>query len=114
MWKKIVSIVFVYLVLQLALGSFLFMPGIVFGDSMEPVLSNPDVVVYTYPVDGIEEGDIVLISEPDSEVYFLTHKVVAIDERDGKTLYLTKGVNNEVPDVWYTRDDIYAEVHPIF
>ena len=107
------SLLVLVMFVQILIGKFYFAIWLTVGNSMEPELHNGEPVVYTSPND-IRKGDIVLVREPDSPFGYLVHKVVGVGDRVDKEVYLIKGVNNDVPDGFYDKEDIYAEVHPIF
>ena len=78
-------------------GAYVIVSG-----SMEPIIKIRDAVV-TRRVDSIDDiakGDVITYRAMDESYYgiLITHRVVDIQVRDNKTLFVTKGDNNETVD----------------
>jgi signal peptidase len=84
-------------------GIFGYRCFVVLSDSMRPRFSAGDVVVCK-KVDpaGLQVGDIVTFSSPDPllEGALVTHAIVAVGEEEGKTVFLTAGLNNGAQDAY--------------
>lgn len=70
--------------------------------SMNPVI-KPGSLVFSYPVKRYTSGDIVNYKEKNikTEIYtgrVLTHRIVAVNEKEGYYVYTAKGDNNNHPD----------------
>lgn len=84
------------LVLWFALGVFSYAPRVILSGSMVPVLNVGDVVIIK-DIEGSEAqlGDIIFFPQGEIKV---THRVVAIQESDGKRKFITKGDANPDAD----------------
>ena len=77
-------------------GAYVIVSG-----SMEPNIKIRDaVVIKRCDADKIKLGDVVTYRSTDESFYviLITHRVVNIEEKDGKMIYITKGDNNETID----------------
>jgi len=74
------------------------------GSSMEPVISEKDVVV-VLPASQLETGDIIVYKhEIEGKEFLFTHRIVAIEYGDGEEVKLiTKGDNLPAPDNYFVR-----------
>lgn len=69
----------------------------VLSDSMSPAIEAGAVVfVSELPAERISDGDVITFERPGGAL--ITHRVVAVVERDGTRLFRTKGDANEDPD----------------
>lgn len=79
---------------------FGYAPMTVISDSMEPTYEVGDLIIgeVVEPGDTFEVGDIVTFQqEINGQIALNTHRIVEIEERDGKTYYTTKGDNSLAP-----------------
>ncbi len=77
-------------------GAYVIVSG-----SMEPLIRVRDAVIVKRAVeDDIKVGDVVTYRSLDNAFYgiLITHRVVNIEEKDGKKVYITKGDHNETID----------------
>ncbi len=78
-------------------GAYVIVSG-----SMEPMIKIQDAVLTRRidDMDDVEIGDVVTYRAMDASYYgiLITHRVVDIQTKNGKTLYVTKGDNNETVD----------------
>jgi len=65
--------------------------------SMEPEVLKGSIVVIKPQAD-YTKGDVITISEPENPKVSLTHRIVAIEKKEGKILYTTKGDANKTAD----------------
>lgn len=90
-------------IFALAVMTKLIFFGVVISDSMVPVLSTSDLVLFqTVDVSQVNTGDIILFTPPGA-YYMVVHRVTSV--ADG---YIrTKGDNNPYPDDWVlTKKDL--------
>ena len=78
-------------------GAFVIVSG-----SMEPVIKVRDAVL-TRRVDSIDDlarGDVITYRAMDEAYYgiLITHRIIDIQNKDGKTIFVTKGDHNETAD----------------
>ena len=75
-----------------------YTPYIIVSGSMEPKLPVNDIIV-TKKVDNkdIKVGDIISYKDYSQNI-IITHRVINISEKDGRTYYETKGDKNNLPD----------------
>lgn len=73
------------------------------GNSMEPVISDQDVVVVLPGEDSqLELGDIIVYRHAvDGKEFSFTHRIVAIEYEDGNARLITKGDNLPAPDDYF-------------
>lgn len=77
-------------------GIFGYKPLVVAGRSMTPALNLGDLVIYQQvPPEEIRIGDIIVFSTPSGTVI---HRVVKIDENNGRYYFTTRGGANRVED----------------
>ncbi len=78
-------------------GAYVIVSG-----SMEPIIKIKDAVVTRRvdSIDDIEKGDVITYRAMDESYYgiLITHRVVDIQTKDNKVLFVTKGDNNETVD----------------
>ncbi len=76
--------------------------------SMQPEYSVGDMVVVLNKTDGINVGDVIQFSR---DSHTVVHRVTAIEEKDGRFCYTTKGDANNGEDSWkVSEDDIIGKV----
>ncbi len=88
---------------------FGYAPMTVISDSMEPTYEVGDLIIgeVVEPGDTFEVGDIVTFQqEINGQISLNTHRIVEVEERDGKRYYQTKGDNALAP----IDDDVKTEV----
>jgi len=79
---------------------------VVEGNSMEPTLSDGDLVmVKKVDPEDVKVGDVIVFHEPGSESTVIIHRVVGKVERDGRVFFQTKGDNNDVQDPWLVSEE---------
>ena len=67
--------------------------------SMMPTLDIGDVIISKKVSEkDLREGDIITFMEGEGHVYNVTHRIAEIVKEEGKTLYRTKGDNNNTND----------------
>lgn len=107
------TFVVLIIVLSVALLAIIFVPSIspmkfltVTGNSMEPVISEDDVLV-VLPADcsQLKKGDIIVYKhEVEEKKFTFTHRIVAIEhEEGGNTKIITKGDNLPEPDDYFVK-----------
>ncbi len=75
-----------------------YKPLFVLTGSMEPGIKTGDmVIVKEIKQANLKEGDVITYSLGNKSET-VTHRIIKIVEKDGKTLYQTKGDNNNAPD----------------
>lgn len=77
-------------------GAYVIVSG-----SMEPLIKVRDaVLIKRVSEDNVKVGDVVTYRSLDTSYYgiLITHRVVRIDEVNGKKVYITKGDHNETID----------------
>ncbi len=98
-----IASVFVLLILATVYLRQHYLISYIKSSSMEPTYYEGDVVIiHKVPPSEIRIGDVIVFREPGGSELIL-HRVVAIEERDGKRYFLTKGDNprtNPRVDVW--------------
>lgn len=81
--------------------------------SMEPEYKVYDVIISKEePLDQIKVGDdlVYLGKERDYKDKIITHRVINIENEDGKYLFTTKGIANEVADPVVEGNQVYGIV----
>ena len=79
----------------------LYSAYVIVSGSMEPIIKVRDaVIVRRCEEEDIKIGDVVTYRSTDEAFYgiLITHRVVNIEEENGKKLFITKGDNNETID----------------
>lgn len=104
---SILSVVSV--ILFFSLGIFPIEPTSIASGSMEPELSIGDmVIVNTLDKSNISVGDVIKFEK---NGMYVIHRVADIEEKNGQTVYLTKGDANQNQDTGYvTADDIVGKI----
>jgi len=104
MKKTLVFILLVIAFIVLAVYSVPIRFLTVTGNSMEPVISEKDVVV-VLPASQLEIGDIIVYKhEIEGKEFLFAHRIVAIEHEDGEEVKLiTKGDNLPAPDNYFVR-----------
>ncbi|MBI5619587.1 signal peptidase I, partial [Candidatus Gottesmanbacteria bacterium] len=80
-----------------------FKPFLVTSGSMRPTIAEGSVVFVDRRTAEVKIGDIVTFFRPENARQNVTHRIVAIENKDDKTLYKTKGDANNAPDTWSIR-----------
>ena len=94
----IITAVFCVVIIWFAVGLFPFQPSVVLSGSMRPVMDAGDVVIIAkIPTDTIEVGDIIQFRMP--EKITIMHRVIEIQETGGAKSFITKGDDNDAPDI---------------
>ena len=65
--------------------------------SMEPTIHKGSIILIK-PSEDYKINDVVTVREPANPKVSVTHRIVGIEETDGKTLYITKGDANNSAD----------------
>ena len=72
--------------------------AVIHGYSMYPLLREGDLVfAYKAPPDAIKVGDIIIYEGIDKRL--IIHRVIEVKVINGKYYYVTKGDNNDIPDI---------------
>ena len=81
-------------------------------DSMVPALMPHDlIIVQSTDIDDIKEGDIITFDSHMQGIGIIAHRVIAIEDDDGKLGIDTKGDNVEQPDPWTVHEkDLIGKV----
>ena len=95
---------FLVLVIVLVSGIFKYKLIAIGSNSMNPIFSRGDSVIYeqTKDISKLKEGDILVFKKKD---YIITHRIVSINYKNNKVLIKTKGDNNEKTDSYYVYED---------
>ena len=119
--RKIVKILYglVFAVLIIVAGlvaiSIIKIPGnykplVVQSGSMEPKILKGAIVVVK-PQQDYQKGDVITVVEPANPKVSLTHRIVTVEEIDGRTFYTTKGDANEDADTEKRpKDNVFGKV----
>jgi signal peptidase len=100
-----IIIISVFLILFI-LKAFKYYPIAVLSDSMEDTFQRGDSVI----IEKIDDNNLKNIEKHDIIYYkkdskYIIHRVVSIEEKEGKKIFITKGDNNQENDDW----DVYEE-----
>ncbi|MCL2860467.1 MAG: signal peptidase I [Oscillospiraceae bacterium] len=76
---------------------------VIAGKSMEPTLNVGDIVIAKV-VDEYSERNVIVYRDKNNAV--ITHRIIEIEEKDGQTMYITKGDANNSQDTPITKDKI--------
>lgn len=88
---------------------------IILSDSMRPSLNAGDIVVLKTRLNQLHKNDIISFRDPDGSEFFITHRVKAVLNQEGKTSIQTKGDANQAADKKEVRpQDIYGKVFLAF
>ena len=80
-------------------GVFKYKPMAILSNSMVPTYSRGDVVIYSKPNQKeLENLDLYNIIVYRLDDMIIAHRIVEIQEKNGETLYITKGDNNPTKD----------------
>lgn len=73
--------------------------SVVRGNSMYPYIEDHDAVL-VMPVEPgeLKQGDVVVFPDPEQEGFNIVHRIVSIEEREGRLYAITKGDANPVAD----------------
>ncbi len=101
--KKISFTIILYIIciiwICFILGMFSYKPITMLTDSMAPMFSRGDVVIYKEldeaELEKIDKDTIIMYSVGDKNI---VHRVIDVKKIDGNILYQTKGDNNNVSD----------------
>ena len=76
------------------------LPLIVLTDSMHPEIESGDLIICnTAKAEDVEKNDVISFFDPAGNgTSIVTHRVIEIVEEDGKTLFRTRGDNNNTED----------------
>jgi len=77
------------------------------GNCMSPIIREGDSLIIEHGNRDIRVGDVVVYRTPDK---FYTHRVISIERKDGKELFLLKGDRSPVFDKSVSRDLILGKV----
>ncbi len=84
--------------------------NVIVSGSMQPALSVGSLVIYeTVEPEALERGDVISFARPGGDRAITTHRIVAVEERDGTRIFQTKGDNNAIADPWLIRYDAGQE-----
>lgn len=77
-----------------------YLPLIVLTDSMYPEIESGDLIIcHTAEAENIKVGDVIAFFDPAGNgTSIVTHRVMEVVYEDGKTLFRTKGDNNNTED----------------
>ncbi|MGI6144900.1 MAG: signal peptidase I [Clostridia bacterium] len=93
----LVTSIFSVLIIWFAVGVFPLYPSVIVTGSMEPLIKPGDIVlVKKTPGEETHIGDVIQYLHLEEEI-IITHRIIDIDESEGKKL-LTKGDNNPSVD----------------
>ena len=93
----IVTTVVAVVIIWFAVGLFPMQPTTIIGGSMRPTLDVGDVVIIAkVSADTVKPGDIIQFRQPEGVT--TVHRVVEIQEIEGKRVFITQGDANSVPD----------------
>lgn len=69
--------------------------------SMEPTMRTGDTAITIQEArEDVVDGDVVVLQHPSDPDLMFAHRVVAIDRRDSRMIFETKGDANPVKDSW--------------
>lgn len=82
----------------------------IISESMEPTINVNDlIIIQECPEEEIQKGDIITYKKESGTI--VTHRITKINKENGKSIYTTKGDNNEVED---DEKIEYDQVHGIY
>ena len=116
--NKIVIIISLAVTISLMFFPFLLFYGneimVITSTSMIPVLNPNDLItVKKIDIDQIQKNDIIVFYSH-KEMGNIAHRVVEIDQEEGKTVIVTKGDNVITKDPWLVSDeDLIGKVNEI-
>lgn len=84
----------------LIIAQALFNPlCVVEGDSMYPYIKDQDAVLaLAVEPRELKPGDVVIFPDPEQEGAYIVHRLVSLEEKDGRLFAVTKGDANPVTD----------------
>ncbi|MGF3105778.1 signal peptidase I [Rossellomorea sp. DUT-2] len=83
-------------VIWFSVGIFPVYPSVIATGSMQPIIDPGDVIlVKKVNSKDVQVGEVIQFAEGDIKI---SHRVIDIIKKEGKTLYVTKGDNNSVKD----------------
>lgn len=85
----------VVLVLCLNFGLFKYKNIAIMSNSMQPLFSRGDMVIYEKNIDNLKENDIIIFNNS-NEIY--VHRITKIRKKNDKNFYVTKGDANSRED----------------
>lgn len=90
-----------------------YLPQIVLTDSMYPEIQSGDLIIcHTEEPENIEVGDVISFFDPAGNgITIVTHRVVEIEELEGKIMWRTKGDNNNTEDLLMVSEDKLVAVY---
>jgi signal peptidase len=84
-------------------GVFTYKPVLIAGRSMEPTIRIGDIAVYAdVSSEELKEGDIIVFYQEKGRII---HRIVRIETREGRLLYITKGDANRDVDADPVREE---------
>ncbi len=100
--------VFVVFLVWFNAGLFGVRPALISGISMEPTIRAGDIAI-TRPVspDEVQVGDIVRFRQGKTAIL---HRVIEIQQENGKTIFITQGDNNNSADEPWEADQLEGEL----
>ena len=89
------------------------LPLIVLTDSMYPIIESGDLIIcHTEEPENIQVGDVIAFFDPASNgSAIVTHRVIEVTQKDGKTAWRTKGDNNNTEDRLSVTEDKLVAVY---
>ena len=89
-------------------GNYKFL--VVQSGSMEPTIKM-GAILMTKPTKDYKIGDIITFKNPEKEQELVSHRIVDLEVKNGKTYYTTKGDANEDPDTGkVAKDEVVGKV----
>ena len=99
-----VAVICVFIVF-FSTGFFGVQPTVIYSGSMRPSIDVGDIVIVSeVPVEDIHKGDIIQYQTSDTAIPVI-HRVYDIQNEDNIKLFITKGDDNDEPDI----DPVYPE-----
>jgi signal peptidase I len=90
-------------IIWFSVGIFPVYPSVIATGSMQPLIDPGDVIlVKKIDRNDVQIGEVIQFKDGDIDI---SHRVIDIIEKEGKTLYVTKGDNNSVED----REPVHPE-----
>lgn len=90
-----------------------YLPMIVLTDSMYPQIHSGDLIIcHTEEPENVQVGDVISFFDPAGNgTSVVTHKVIEIQEKDGKIYWVTQGIANNAPDFLPVSEDKLVGVY---
>lgn len=101
------------LLVWFVIGVFSVYPKVILTGSMEPFIQPGDIVLVERfqekeEIEQLAVGDVILFKKEDKDI---SHRIINIIEKQGMTLYQTKGDANQSPDTtWVSAKDLLGKV----